>query len=40
MIMKKKTQTPESPKYPGTLEAMDGSDAVVSMETATFDPDG
>jgi pyruvate-ferredoxin/flavodoxin oxidoreductase len=40
MIMKKKTQTPESPKYPGTLEAMDGSDAVVSMETAASEAAG
>ena len=40
MIKKKSNAEPESPKYPGTLEAMDGSSAVVAMETAASEAAG
>ena len=40
--MIKRTRMPEaaSPKYPGVLEALDGSDAVVAMETAASEAAG
>jgi pyruvate-ferredoxin/flavodoxin oxidoreductase len=38
---KEKSVSPEaSPKYPGILEAMDGSAAVVEMETAASEAAG
>ena len=34
MILKKEKAQPEAPKYPGIRSAVDGSEAVVAMETA------
>ncbi|HSM09367.1 MAG TPA: 2-oxoacid:acceptor oxidoreductase family protein [Gemmatimonadota bacterium] len=40
MIKRSRNAAPETPKYPGTLEAMDGSAAVVAMETAASEAAG
>ena len=37
---KRGAQAPEAPAYPGTLEALDGSGAVVAMETAAGEAAG
>ncbi len=38
--MKKKTPDADGPRYPGVLQAMDGSEAVVAMETAASEAAG
>ena len=40
MIKRTRETAPEMPKYPGILEALDGSEAVVAMETAASDAAG
>jgi pyruvate-ferredoxin/flavodoxin oxidoreductase len=40
MKLRKQPPVPEGPKYPGTLQALDGSAAVVAMETAASEAAG
>ena len=40
MIKRTRQPSPESPKYPGILEALDGSEAVVAMETSASEAAG